>query len=455
MAAASVCALPAFSQTDFQYRQYPTPNDAGVSLAAQDAHAADFNGDGLADVLAPSSYSCSAGKCTVVPTLDLYMNNGTGLGAPVQLPVQIVGGSYEAMERQVAISDFNGDGKLDIAALNSGGQITMLYGNGDGTFQAPVTVQTGSQTFTALVTADFDGNNTQDLAALNQNGSLVLLFNDGKGNFTEQTVTIDTPPSGYTTDSLAIGDFNADGRPDIAWLEQGNAGDETNTVYTALNTAKGVFSAKKELGTTPAGIGFVRAADLDLDGKSDLITWSSQLYENCCATLPVQMYFSNGDGTFTAKNLTFAITTDVGVTDINGDGLPDVLVSGNAGLTVFVGTGNRSFTNDGTYSSLSGASALQDIGFFDKTNRIGLATTNATATDNNQNPLTVLANDNAQDKCEYPASAGSGSARRPRPATRCACAGRRVPRPRPCGTSSCGRMAPKCIRCSLTSSTPR
>ena len=282
----------------------------------------------------------------------------------------------------------------------------MLYGNGDGTFQAPVTVQTGSQAFTSLVTADFDVNNTQDLAALNQNGSLVLLFNDGKGNFTEQMVRIDTPPSGYTTNSLAIGDFNADGRPDIAWVEQGNAGDQTNAVYTALNKAKGVFSAKKKLGTTPAGVGFVRAGDLDLDGKSDLLTWSSQLYENCCTTLPVQMYFSNGDGTFTSKNLTFAITTDVGVTDINGDGVPDVLAAGNAGLTVFVGTENRSFTNDGTYSALSGGSALEDIGFFNNTNRIGLATTNATATDNGQNPLTVLANDNAQDACAYPAGLG-------------------------------------------------
>lgn len=404
--AACTCALPAFTQTNFQYQQYPTPNNAGVSLGATDAHAADFNGDGLADVLAPSSYSCSAGKCTVVPTLYLYMNNGTGLGAPVELPVQISGGSYEAMERQVAVSDFNGDGKLDVAALNSGGQITMLYGNGDGTFQAPVTVQTGSQFFTSLVTADFDVNNTQDLAALNQDGSLVLLFNDGKGNFTEQFVTIDTPPSGYTATSLAVADFNADGRPDIAWVEQGNGSDETNTVYTALNTAKGVFSAKQELGTTPAGIGFLRVGDLDLDGKSDLITWSSQLYENCCTTLPMEMYFSNGDGTFTSKNLTFAITTDAGVTDINGDGVPDVLVSGNAGLTVFVGTGNRSFTNDGTYSSLSGASALQDIGFFNSTNRVGLATTNATVTDNGQNPLTVLANDNAQDACAYPAGLG-------------------------------------------------
>ena len=133
--AACTCALPAFSQTNFQYQQYPTPNDAGVSLGAQDAHAADFNGDGLADVLAPSSYSCSGGKCTVVPTLYLYLNNGTGLGAPVELPVQIIGGSYEAMERQVAISDFNSDGKLDIAALNSADRSPCCTAMGMGRFR--------------------------------------------------------------------------------------------------------------------------------------------------------------------------------------------------------------------------------------------------------------------------------------------------------------------------------
>ncbi|MGC2639908.1 MAG: FG-GAP-like repeat-containing protein [Acidobacteriaceae bacterium] len=404
--AAILFAMPAFSQTDFQYSTYATPYNDGVSLAGQNAHAADFNGDGLADVLAGSDYSCSGGTCKVVPTLYLYLNNGGGFNAPVELPVSIPGGSSAAMEHQVAVSDFNGDGKLDIAALNANGQVTMLYGNGDGTFQAPVIVQVTSQVYTSIVAADFDDNNTQDLALLNQNGGLTLLFNDGKGNFTSQTLQIDSPPSAYTTTTLTVGEFNGDGRPDLAWVEQGNAGDQTNNVMTALNTAKGVFSTAKDLGTTPAGVGFLRSADVDLDGKSDLITWSTQMYENCCETLPITIDYSNGDGTFTSSNLGFEITDDVAVTDINGDGVPDVLVSGNAGLTVFIGTSNRSFTNDGTYTSLPGEADLQAIGFFDKTNHITLATTKAVSTGDNEYPMYMLANDNAQDECAYPAGAG-------------------------------------------------
>jgi hypothetical protein len=398
--------LPAVAQTDFQYQQYPTANNAGVAPATANAHAADFNNDGLADVLVASNYSCSAAGCVVRPTLDLYMNSGTGLNARARLSVALQGSSPEGEGHEVAVGDFNGDRNLDIAALNSSGSITLLYGHGDGTFGAPVTLPIGSQIYTALVAADFDGDGSQDLAVLNASGELLLLLNDGRGNFSPQEVQIDTPRSGFTTDALVVGDFNADGWPDIAWVEQGNGTNQFNTAFAALNEGDGTFGIGRELGTTTTGVGFLRTADLDLDGNSDVIAWSTQIDEDCCAALPVTAYYSNGDGTFNSADLTSGITDDVGVTDVNGDGVPDVLVSGNAGLTVLIGTGNRTFTDDGTYSSLPGAAALQAIGFFDSTNRIGLSVSNAIEGPNNGNPLYLLTNDNAQDECPYPASAG-------------------------------------------------
>ena len=268
VATATVAALPAFTQTDFQYHSYATPNNANVAINAPNAHVADFNGDGLADVLTTSDYTCSDGKCVQGVTLYLYMNNGTGLNTPVQLPVTLTGGSFASEAKEVAVSDFNGDGKLDIAAINSSGGITILYGKGDGTFQAPVYVQLeNNDAFTAIVTADFDANGTEDLGVLTQDGLLWLLYNDGKGNFTQQGVPIDSQPSGFTTTALAVGDFNGDGRPDLAWVEQNTDLSQENKVWTALNTAKGIFSTKHEVGALPVGFGNLLSADLDLDGK--------------------------------------------------------------------------------------------------------------------------------------------------------------------------------------------
>ncbi len=408
IAAAILSVLPALSQTEFQFQQYPTPKNDPDYVKAPNAHSADFNEDGLADVLVPDTYyvctsTASGITCTVRFALYLYLDNGTGLNAPVQLPIAPTQTSFA----DFAISDFNGDGHLDVAVLSSSGALSLLYGHGDGTFANPVTIQLAASNFGALVEADFDGNNTQDLAALDLTGKLTLLFNDGKGNFTQQQVQLDTPPSGFTTVKLEVGDFNADGRPDLAWVEQGDANQQQNTVWSALNTANGVFSAKNEAGSLPAGFGNLLAADLDLDGRSDLIAWATQLSENCCTDLPISLYYSNGDGRFTASTLDTTYTTDIGVTDLNGDGNPDIVLTSFQGLTAYSGNGDRTFTRQGTDASLPGGPGLIGIGFYDSTNRIGLTATNLRATsDTYNNYLYEVLNDYVQGDCAYPSTPG-------------------------------------------------
>jgi hypothetical protein len=419
VAAACLSALPAFTQTNFQYQSYTTPNDAGVSLAAPNSYVADFNGDGYADVLTTSQFNCLSGKCTPGFGLYLYMNNGAGtLKAPLELPVSGPESSDFAMQQLVAISDFNGDGKLDIAVLNPSGSIEMLYGNGDGTFRNPVTITLPAGTYSSLVEADFDVNNTQDLAALNQNGTLVLLFNDGKGNFTQQDVTIDTPPSGNTDDELVAGDFNGDGRPDIAWVDQGYASSGNNIVWSALNTAKGGFSTKREVGTLPEtsyNLANLLSAALNLDGKSDLIAWTSQLSEECCSQMPVTAYYSNGDGTFTSSVVATTYATSIGVSDINGDGNPDILIANDMEVEVYTGNGNRTFTDAGDYTGLPGGASQFGIGFFSDTadpgnnaDPIGFAAPNGGGSGygNYPNDFYVVQNDNPQGNCVFPSKPG-------------------------------------------------
>lgn len=402
-AAVMFCVLPALAQTNYTYQKYSPAKGGDPYIAAPNEHSADFNSDGFADVLSPTIYYvCSGGTCNAHYALYLYLNTGSGLGSPNALPVTL-----NDLPAGIAISDFNGDKKLDIAVLSPSGELSILYGKGDGTFQTAVNRQLPAGNYSALVEADFDINNTQDLAALRQNGSLVLLFNDGKGNFTQQSATIDTPPSGYTDTSLVVGDFNADGRPDIAWVQEGDENSQDNTVYSALNTAKGAFSAKHELGTTMPGFGHLLAPDLDLDGRSDVITWSTQLSENCCQPFPVTLYYSNGNGTFTSKVLDQTTTDDIGVTDINGDGYPDVLLSSEEGFTIYTGNGNRTFENQGTNSMLQGGTDQVALGFYDANNTMDFASQNGGVTDENYDTyIYELFNQNAQLTCPYPTSPG-------------------------------------------------
>ncbi len=414
-AVACLPALPALAQTDFQYQPYTTPGNAGIVLTAPYSRVYDFNGDGLADVLAASTETCSGNTCTQNAPLYLYMNNGDGgLKAPVKLDVTLQQPAYDGVGTEVAVADFNGDGKLDIAALNNAGGITILYGKGDGTFQAPVNIalpSAGSLGYASLVEADFDDNGTQDLAAMTYTGKLVLLFNNGKGTFTQQSVTIDTPPSGVQTTSLTVGDFNADGRPDIAWVELNNNYNSTDNIEAALNTGKGVFSAKHQVGTLPGttyNFAWIRSADVDLDGKSDIVAWQTQLVEDCCSATPVMVYYSNGNGTFTATTVASTSTDDVGVADINGDGNPDILIAGYQGVQVYTGNGNRTFTDQGTYTSLPGGAAQLGFGFFDNnSNAIGFAAPNESAyADNDPDDFYLVQNDNVQGDCAYPDTPG-------------------------------------------------
>ena len=167
----------------------------------------DFNGDGKLDAVVAS------GGTAMYPGSGLTVSLGNGDGTfrqPSGSPISL--GSYLSA---IATCDFNGDGKLDLAVTDSGGNAVMiLLGNGDGTFAAPTTIPVGSKP-DAIIAADFNNDGKVDLAVANYaDATITILLGNGDGTF--------TPASGspYAVGrgpyQIAAADFNGDGKLDLA-----------------------------------------------------------------------------------------------------------------------------------------------------------------------------------------------------------------------------------------------
>jgi hypothetical protein len=293
---------------------------------------ADLNGDGNPDVV--------VGDSTGAPprNVNVLLGKGDGTFAP---PVKYsTGGSGEG---QIVTADFNGDGKLDIAIVNdSDNTISLLLGNGDGTFQAgkvvtPALASDGALGY--LVAADFNGDGKMDLAipdfcGLNC-GTLSILLGNGDGTFKAPTVL--NTVSGAT--GITAADFNKDGKLDLAVAGQ------LGSIDIFLGNGNGTFNTPIVLSavtcpssTTCPGGGFqshllvVAAADFNLDGNLDLVVGGliqdqgspGNFFSD--VNLGAQLFLGNGDGTFAGPQdyLVGAQTTSLVVGDFNGDGAPDV-----------------------------------------------------------------------------------------------------------------------------------
>src|SRR5882762_1408427 len=280
--------------------------------------AADFNGDGKLD-LAVSNYGDNS--------LSVLLGNGDGtFQAPVTSPV----GTNPA---QVTVGDFNGDGKLDLAVSSvANNTVAVLLGNGDGTFLPPLIAPVGPNPWYFAV-GDFNGDGILDLAVsdygcpLDCNSSpsstVTVLLGNGNGTFRPApSLTVGNGPAG-----VAVGDFNGDGKQDLAVA---NLND--NTLSVLLGNGDGTFQAPQTFAS--AGMThpyFVAVGDFNRDGKPDLVV-SNHLY----ATLSVLL--SNGDGTFQAAQ-NFAVDNDpvyVAVSDFNGDSAPDLAVANLHTLNISV-----------------------------------------------------------------------------------------------------------------------
>ena len=299
-----------------------------VGLSPNAVAAADLNGDGNADLVSANYYGNS---------VSVLLGNGNGAFKPQQ--------SFAAGQEPfgVSIADVNNDNKPDLLVTNSAGaSVSVLLGNGNGTFQAQRTFSVGTGPAN-VVAADVNGDGRPDLIVTNQAaGTVSVLLGNGNGTFQPQS----TMAAGASPKKLAAADLNGDGKPDLIVA---NAGAFTVSVF--LGNGNGTFHAQQivNVGADPYGMA---VADLNGDGTPDLVVGS-----HLSTTTAIDVLLGNGNGTFQAPQ-TFATghsPSSIVVSDLNGDGKPDLAVGNYTSDTVGVllGNGNGTFLHQQTFAFVS------------------------------------------------------------------------------------------------------
>ena len=216
---------------------------------------ADFNADGHPD-LAVANYGSS--------TVGVLLNSGTGTFASAV--TYSTGGSNP---RSLAVGDLNGDGKPDLVAANyTSGTIGVLLNKGTGTFATVVTYSTGGTYPRGVALADFNGDGHLDVIVTNNGSNTVgVLLNTGTGTFA--TATTFSTGSGSGPFGVAVGDFNGDGKSDVAVTDN-----STNSVAVLLDT----YGPSSVSLTTPGGFTFAVAAGTYGTGEFVSGTGSSGIF---------------------------------------------------------------------------------------------------------------------------------------------------------------------------------
>jgi hypothetical protein len=301
---------------------------------------ADVNGDGKPDLVVLNDYiqpnDSSAG------TFGILLGNGDGTFQPVVLTTinQSVG-EFNGL----AVADVNRDGKLDVVVAtccqaNGDASAAVFLGNGDGTFQPATFLDTGTANSSfPIAVADLTGNGNPDIVTISWNsGTISVLLGNGDGTFQPPLLS----PAPIDPSCLVIADVNNDGKPDL--LICGEA-----SVVVLLGNGNGTFQPFTNTNYATGFCNSVAVADFNGDDLADIVSPNTGP-SGCPSEAFASVLLGNGNGFQPEAN--YVVSSDVGpgalaVGDLNGDGKPDIIVSsglyGTSQVSVLLGNGDGTF----------------------------------------------------------------------------------------------------------------
>lgn len=280
---------------------YPTCGASGAGPSA--VLATDLNHDGYPDIVV---------ACTAAKTVQVFLNTGAGgFGTGISY---VITGSPVAL----VAGDFVGNGHIDIAAAQSGGNVAILTNTtGNGTLAT--TYATASGTLSGIAAGDFNKDGYLDLAVSDSaNNTVHVLTNSGSGTFTQHGTY--STGTGSKPSGIVAADFNNDGNIDVATSNSG-----TNTATVLLGNGTGTLTAQTPQATGTDPIAIV-TTDVNSDGNPDVVAFD----ELSASSGAVVVLLGNGDGTLQpaqTSSQSFLPGTHPVVADFNRDGKPDLALT--------------------------------------------------------------------------------------------------------------------------------
>ena len=317
--------LAAFGQSFAPVASYST----GTVYTPYGLAIADMNGDGKADIVTGNSNNDVVG---------ILFGSSTGNGT--FQPIATYPTGPNSVPQGLAVADVNNDGKPDIITGNvSGNSAGVMLGNGNGTFQPIVTYNTGSFSHpNSIAVVDVNGDGKRDIITTDYgNATVTVMLGNGDGTF--QYFIPYATGFGSSPESLTVADVSGDGKPDIV---VGNNSQGTIGVFKGTGT--GAFQAMVSYSaggpnSRPQG---VAVADVNGDGIADILSANYLSYS-------IGVLLGTGAGSFqpvaTYSTGVFSLPGSLALADINRDGKLDVVAADYNGSKAILLLGNGTSTN--------------------------------------------------------------------------------------------------------------